>query len=70
LLKFGQVLGDPLAVVLIAVATAAFTLISPLAGLPVRIPLGILMVLFVPGYALIAALFPRQDDLDGIDGWH
>jgi uncharacterized membrane protein len=25
------------------------------------------MVLFLPGYALIAALFPRKDDIDGIE---
>lgn len=31
-----------------------------------RIVLGFLFVLFLPGYALIAALFPRKADLDGI----
>lgn len=52
---------------MLALATLAFTL-TPLADLkPVRIPLGLLMVLFIPGYALIAALFPRKADLDGIE---
>jgi uncharacterized membrane protein len=44
-----------------------FTLVPPLASLPVRIPLGLVMVLFLPGYALIAALFPQKDDIDGIE---
>jgi len=35
--------------------------------LPIRIILGLLLVLFLPGYALIATLFPRKDDLDGIE---
>lgn len=65
-MKLETIPGDLLAVVLIAVATLAFTL-TPLADLPVRVPLGLLMVLFVPGYALIAALFPRDGDLDGIE---
>lgn len=58
--------GDLSAVIILALATLAFTL-TPLADLPVRIPLGLAMVLFVPGYALIAALFPHKEDLDGIE---
>ena len=49
------------------------TWISPLLPLllvlpiPVlRVPIGLALVLFAPGYALAAALFPRHDDLDGI----
>jgi uncharacterized membrane protein len=53
--------------VALAVATLFFTLLPPLSETPVRVPLGLLMVLFVPGYTLIAALFPRKDDLDGIE---
>jgi len=52
---------------LMALATLLFTL-TPLGSLSlIRIPLGLLMVLFIPGYTLIAALFPKKDDLDGIE---
>ena len=57
---------DLLASMVLALATLVFTL-TPLANLPVRIPLGLVMVLFVPGYALMAALFPKKKDLDGIE---
>lgn len=65
--KWEKLPGDLLACVIFAIATLFFTLLPPLSDLPVRIPLGLLMVLFVPGYNLIAALFPRRDDLDGIE---
>ena len=57
---------DLLASMVLALATLVFTL-TPLANLPVRIPLGLVMVLFVPGYTLIAALFPKKEDLEGIE---
>jgi uncharacterized membrane protein len=57
---------DLMAAIVMAVATLVFTL-TPLADLPVRIPLGLIIVLFVPGYTLIAALFPKKTDLDGIE---
>ncbi len=44
-----------------------FVLIPPLNETPIRIILGLPLVLFLPGYALIATLFPRKDDLDGIE---
>jgi len=44
-----------------------FVLIPLLNETPIKIILGLPLVLFLPGYALIAALFPRKDDLDGIE---
>jgi len=49
------------------VLTVIFVLIPPLNATPIRSILGIPMVLFLPGYALIAALFPGKKDLDGIE---
>ena len=57
---------DLMAAIILALMTLVFTL-TPLNDLPVRIPLGLVMVLFVPGYTLIAALFPRMGDLEGIE---
>lgn len=47
--------------------TDLFILVPELAATPIRTVLGLPMVLFLPGYALIAALFPAKDDLDGIE---
>jgi len=34
---------------------------------PLRLALGLLLVIFFPGYTLLSALFPRQDSLGGIE---
>ncbi|WP_094226582.1 DUF1616 domain-containing protein [Methanolobus psychrotolerans] len=47
--------------------TDFFVLVPFLSDSPIRTVLGLPMVLFLPGYALIAALFPGKDDLDGIE---
>jgi uncharacterized membrane protein len=55
-------------VILFTLLGIPFVMIPPLNEIsPVRIILGLPLVLFLPGYALIAALFPRKDDLDGIE---
>lgn len=64
--KMMKIPSDLLAAAIVALATLLFTL-TPLSDLPVRIPLGLVMVLFVPGYTLIAALFPKKADLEGIE---
>ncbi len=64
--KIKKMPSDLLAAAILALSVLLFTL-TPLSTLPVRIPLGLIMVLFVPGYTLIAALFPRKADLEGIE---
>ena len=65
--KLSNISSDLLAAILLALATLFFTLTSMGDISVLRIPLGLLMVLFVPGYTLIAALFPKMKDLDGIE---
>ncbi len=56
---------DLLAVVALALAILPFIAFSILE--PIRIGLGLLFVLFLPGYALIAALFPKDKEIDWIE---
>jgi uncharacterized membrane protein len=54
-------------VILFTLLCIPFVLIPPLNEPPIRIILGLPLVLFLPGYSLIATLFPRKGDLDGIE---
>lgn len=51
----------------LTILTIIFVLVPGINHGPVRVILGLFMVLFLPGYTLIAALFPAKDDLDGIE---
>lgn len=55
-------------VILFTLLCIPFVLIPPLNEIsPIRIILGLPLVLFLPGYSLIATLFPRKNDLDAIE---
>ncbi|MEZ5336044.1 MAG: DUF1616 domain-containing protein [Methanolobus sp.] len=58
---------DLLIVIAFTLLTSFFVILPFLSENPLRIVFGLLMVLFLPGYALIAALFPGKEDLDGIE---
>jgi uncharacterized membrane protein/LysM repeat protein len=49
-----------------ALATVAVVLLVPSLE-PIRIVLGLPFVLLLPGYVLVAALYPRKEDLDPIE---
>lgn len=49
------------------VLTLAFILTPVFSNMLVRTVLGIPMILFITGYVLIAALFPKMDDLGGVE---
>jgi uncharacterized membrane protein len=65
-----------LALILLGVSLLGLTILAdqrpdwpPVAGRPLaalRLALGLVYVLYAPGYGLTAALFPRADDLDGL----
>ena len=49
------------------ILSVLFILLPVLSGTVPRTVLGLFLVLFLPGYSLIAALFPKQGDLDGVE---
>ncbi len=58
-------LDDLIAIWLATIALLVAILLAP--NNPARIVLGLPFVLFFPGYVLIAALYPRRSDLDGVE---
>ncbi|AFV22714.1 hypothetical protein Mpsy_0503 [Methanolobus psychrophilus R15] len=62
-----RVPGDILGVVAGLLLANLFVFIPLLNTLELRILPGILIVLFLPGYAMVAALFPGKDDISGAE---
>jgi uncharacterized membrane protein len=58
---------DLLTIIGLVILTDLFVLTPGLSETVFRNILGLPLVLFLPGYALIAALFPAKSDLDGIE---
>lgn len=58
---------DLLMVVLATILCLIFIITPVLSSTAVRVILGIVLILFLPGYSLIAALFPKKSDLEGIE---
>ncbi|KAF5426559.1 putative membrane protein [Candidatus Methanomarinus sp.] len=54
-------------IIIFVIITSIFVLFPPLNTTHVRTILGLPMVLFLPGYTLVAAQFPRKNDLDRIE---
>lgn len=62
--RLGRVPGDALVVLAIAFAGTAGVLVLP-AGSPIRVALGLPLLFFLPGYALLAVCFPGRHDESG-----
>ena len=58
---------DLFIVVGLVLLTDIFVFVPVLSGSFLRTYLGILMVLFLPGYASTGAIFPAKNDLEGIE---
>lgn len=65
--KYIEIPSDMLVILLWIISTFMFIIIPELSDTIIRTILGIPMVLFIPGYVLVATLFPKKNDLETIE---
>lgn len=58
---------DLIFIVAFVVISGVIITVPPLNDTPIRAVVGFPLVLFLPGYSLVSALFPRSDELDGVE---
>jgi len=58
---------DLIAVAILVGLCILFVLVEPFNETPLRIPFSLIILLFLPGYALIAAMFPKMGEISGIE---
>ncbi len=60
-------LRDLSVIVVFVIISAVFIFVPPLNETALRAVLGFILVLFVPGYVFVSALFPGSEELNGIE---
>ena len=65
--RFKFLANDLIIILLFTFLTTIFVTVPVLNGTVIKTVLELIFILFIPGYSLIAALFPRKQDLDGIE---
>lgn len=58
---------DLLLIIGFVVVSTVIITVPPLSDSPLRVVVGFLLVLFIPGYLLVSALFPRKDEIDAVE---
>ena len=58
---------DLLVILIFATVTLIFVTNTELENSPIRTILGLPMVLFVPGYIMVAVFFPKKGDIDNVE---
>ncbi|MDY6966379.1 MAG: DUF1616 domain-containing protein [Halobacteriota archaeon] len=64
---FSNFFEDIALVIFLTLLCISTVLISPLNETALRVVLGIMLLLFLPRYSLVAALYPKRADFDGIE---
>lgn len=58
---------DLIFMVAFVILSVVIITVPPLNAMPLRAAVGFPLVLFLPGYSLVSALFPRRDELDVLE---